>query len=185
MSLASTASSFISLLRHRVVCAKVLEVFIYRYHLPSVCSSQNRICVFDQEIAFVPFFALSIAISRFTLLLPSDFRPFRLAGGCGGRRLYFPLFLLGGGGLDSSYRFWFRLFGFKLPHRCFFLPLFATQLSSFYPGPFISPSLLIQPNKLCFSTPELEFIVFKPDPARPGVQSRRSSLHKKLNALFI
>ena len=152
-----------------MVCAKFLEVFIYRYHLPSVCSSPNRICVFYQESRLRPFSALSIAISRFTLLLPSDVRPFRLAGGCGGRRLYFPLFLLGGG-LDSSYRFWFRLFGFKLPHRCFFLPLFATQLSSFYPGPFISPSLLIQPNKLCFSTPELELIVPQPDPARPGVQ---------------
>jgi len=40
-----------------------------------------------------------------------------------GRRPYFPLFLLGGG-LDSSYRFWFRLFGFKLPHRCFFFSPF-------------------------------------------------------------
>lgn len=45
----------------------------------------------------------------------------------------------------------------------FFLsPFSPTQLSSLYPGLFISPSLLIQPNILCFSTcnsPELELIV--------------------------
>jgi len=78
----------------------VCEVFggiYFQIPITSVCSSPNRFCVFYQESRLRPFFALSIAISRFTLLLPSDVRPFRLAGGSGGRRLYLPLFLLGGG----------------------------------------------------------------------------------------
>lgn len=126
------------------------EIFIYRYHLSlSVHFLSKQICVSTKEVAFVPFLCYR------SLSLLSDVRPSRLAGGRGGRIPDLPLFL-SREGLDSSFRFWFFFlrFPFTKLHRRFSLPfpLSATQMSSFYAGFFISPSLLIQPNILCFST---------------------------------
>ena len=175
------------------MCAKFLEVFIYRYHLPSVCSSPNRICVFYQESRLRPFSALSIAISRFTLLLPSDVRPFRLAGGCGGRRLYFPLFLLGGGDLIqvtgfgfvcsvSSYRIdvFFSPF---LPLNClhsipvplFLLPCLSSRINCALAHPSLS---LLCPN------PTLHVPAFSED-GPPCTRKRTLSSFDYLPELFI
>lgn len=135
------------------------EIFIYRYHLPLCLFFLETNLCFYKESRLRPFLCYRSLSLPFTLLLPSDALPSKLTGGRGRRTLDLPLFSFREG-LDSGFRFRFRLIGFHLlsciePAFLSFSPslsLSATRVSSFYAGSFVSLSLLIQSNILCFST---------------------------------
>ena len=109
---------------------------------------------------------LSTVISSIRASLPSDVRPFRLAGGrvevvdlfhCSPSRLGDLIQVSDFGLACSVSSYSIDVF--------FFIPLSAAQVLPIYTGFSVSPSLLIHPNILCFSArdvSDLEPIVSKP-----------------------